>query len=122
MAVGQRSVGMTHDSLGRVYRRDLHLAHTYRRPGRRSTSLPSPLTCLFVGCKVEGDEEKEVGTQDAHACKGGKLLAGALAVAGKVGKVCRGKVCVGREVDKAYDSISVGSRRRPATLPAYPDQ
>lgn len=92
---------MTHDALGRIYRRDLHLAHTDRSPGRGPTSLPSPLARLFVCRKVEGDEEKEVGTQDAHACKGGKLFAGALAVAGKVGKVCRGKVCVGREVDES---------------------
>lgn len=100
MTIGQRSVGMIHDALGRIDRWNLHLAHVDRSPGCRPTSLPSPLAGLFVCRKVEGDEEKEVGAQDAHACKGGKLLAGAPAVAGEVGKVCRGEVCVGSEVDE----------------------
>lgn len=100
MTIGQRSVGVIHDALGRIHRWNLHLAHTDRSPGRCATTLPSLLACPFVCRKVEGDEEKEVGAQNAHARKGGELLARAPAVAGEVWKVCRGEVGVGREVDE----------------------
>ena len=92
---------MIYDANSRIYRGNLHLAHIDRSPGRGPTSLPSSLACLFVCGKVEGDEEKKVGAQDAHACECGKLLAGASAVAREVGKVGRGEVCVGGEVNES---------------------
>lgn len=91
---------MIHDALGRFDGRNLHLAHADGSPGGGAASLSAALAGLFVGGKVKGDEEKEVGAQDAHACKGSKLLAGAPAVAGELGEVCRGEVGVGSEVDE----------------------
>lgn len=101
MTIGQRSIDVVQDILGRIHRQNLHLAHSDHSPRRRSTSLPSLLACLFVCRKVKGDEEKEVGAQDAHASKGSKLFTGAPAVTREVGKVRRREVCVGGEVDEA---------------------
>lgn len=60
------------------------------------------LAVLLVGRDVEGDEEEEVGAEDAHAGEGGELLAGALAGVGHPVEVGRGEVGVGGEVDEAW--------------------
>lgn len=71
------------------------LAHAAERlAGRR-------LAALLVRGKVEGDEEDQVRRQDAHAGKGGKLLAGAAAGVGHAGEVGRGEVGVRGKVDEA---------------------
>lgn len=59
------------------------------------------LAVLLVGCEVEGDEEEEVGADDAHACKGGEFLSGAFACIRHPREVCRGEVGVRRKVDEA---------------------
>lgn len=101
-AVGQRTIDLTHGTFCRVYRWNLHFAHINRRPCRSPTSLPATLTSLFVRCKVKGDEEKEVGAEDADACKGGKLFARAFSIARHLREVSRGEICVRSKVDEAY--------------------
>jgi len=61
------------------------------------------LAVLLVRCDVEGDEEQQVGADDAHAGERGKLLAGALAGVRHPLEVGRGEIGVGGEVDEAWD-------------------
>jgi hypothetical protein len=58
---------------------------------------------LLVGREVEGDEEEEVGCEDADAGDGGEFLACALAGVGEPGPVGGCEVGPGGEVDEAWD-------------------
>lgn len=87
MAVESRPVGVADDALGLVNRWDFHLAHIDRSPGCRITSFSPLLASLFIGCKVKGDEEKEIRAQDPHAGESSELLSRALAIAWQVGEV-----------------------------------
>lgn len=83
----------------------LQLTHIPRRLGPDLADTPLPalphLALFLVGGEVEGDEEEEVGGEDADAGERGELLAGALAAGREVGKVGAGEVGVGGEVDEA---------------------
>jgi hypothetical protein len=57
---------------------------------------------LLVRREVEGDEEEEVGREDADAGDGGEFLAGALASVGQPGPVGGCEVGPGGEVDEAW--------------------
>jgi hypothetical protein len=60
------------------------------------------LAVLLVGGDVEGDEEEEVGGDDAHAGEGGEFLACALPGVWHPLEVGRGEVGVGGEVDEDW--------------------
>ena len=70
--------------------------------GARGLAARRALAVLLVRRDVEGDEEQEVGAEDAHAGEGGELLARALAGVGHPLEVGRGEVGVGGEVDEAW--------------------
>lgn len=59
------------------------------------------LAVFLVGCKVEGDEEDEVGADDTHSGESGKFLSGAFARVRHPGEVGRGEVGVGCEINEA---------------------
>lgn len=101
-AIGQRTIGLALGTFCRVHQWNLHPAHINCRPRRSPTSLPATLTGLFVRGKVKWDKEQEVGAEDAHARKGGKLFTGAFSIARHLREVSRGEVCVRSKVDEAY--------------------
>lgn len=87
-----------------LHRRHLQFAHISGgfRPDLANTSLPAfPANALVVGGEVEGDEEEEVGGEDANTGEGGEFLACAFAGSGEVGEVGRREVGIGGEVDEA---------------------
>lgn len=55
---------------------------------------------LVVGDNVEGNEQNEVGCEDAHSSESGELLTGTVAHVGNPREVGRGEVGVGSEVDE----------------------
>lgn len=86
--------------------RNLHLAHVDSGPlGSRSStgSLPALCASLLVSCQIERNEEQEVRRQNSHAGECSKLFTRAPAVTWHIGKVCRREICVGSEVNKAWN-------------------
>lgn len=67
----------------------------------RDRLASSSLSRLLVGSQVEGDEEDQVGGQDAHAGESSEFLTGAFACTGHPFEVGGGEVGVGGEVNEA---------------------
>lgn len=69
----------------------------------RSCSLAScrAFAVLFIGCDVEGNKEKKVRADNAHARESRKLFSGALPRIWHVWEVGRGEVSVRCEVDES---------------------
>lgn len=62
------------------------------------------LLVLFIGSDVEGDEEKEVGAEDAAARNSGELLSGTLSPVWHPWPVGSCEVIVRCEVDEAWST------------------
>lgn len=58
------------------------------------------LSSLVVGDDVEGNEQNEVGGEDAHSSEGSEFLTGAVASVGSPGEVGGCKVGVRRKVNE----------------------
>lgn len=78
--------GVAVGSLGRR-RRDLEVLHVNRSLLARVTARTAGLGSFLVGRDVEGDEEEQVGADDADAGEGREFLTSALAPVGSPGEV-----------------------------------
>lgn len=88
--------------------------------GARSLASGGPLSVLLVGGQVEGNEEDEVGADDAHSGEGSEFLAGAVTRVGHPWPVGRGEVGVGREVDEAW--VLLARKVSESDVKTYQDQ
>lgn len=88
----------TESSAGLANSGNLLVLHLNQSAGGTVAAL---LLGLLVGGGVEGEEQKEVGAENGHTSKGGKLLTGADTHVGHVGEVSEGEVGVRGEVDEA---------------------
>jgi hypothetical protein len=92
--------------LGRGRRGDLEVLHIDQRLLASVAAGTSRLAGLVIGGNVEGDEEDEVGADDADASHGSELLTGALAHIGEPLEVGGGEIGVGGKVDEALELLA----------------
>lgn len=97
MAVGARRLAI-HAGCGHESRNVGDLG-VFERAG--GFAAGGALAVFLVGCEVEGDEEEEVGADDAHAGERCEFFSGALSGVRHPLEVGRGEVCVRCEVDES---------------------
>jgi hypothetical protein len=93
--------------LGTDGRGDLEVLHVDQRLLAGVAAGTSGLGGLVVGGNVEGDEQDQVGADDADTSQGSEFLTGTLAHVGEPGEVGGGEVGVRGEVDEAFKNKSV---------------
>ena len=75
--------------------------HSNERFSSSVAPWSSSLALLSIGCEVEGDEENEVGAENAHASECSEFLACADSVVRHPLEIDACEVSVGSEVDEA---------------------
>lgn len=88
-------------ALGTGRGRNFKVPHVDQRFLASVAAGTSSLGGLIVGGNVEGDEQDQVGADDADTSQGSEFLTGTLAHVGKPREVGRGEVGVRGEVNEA---------------------